>query len=261
MLTSAEVTAITEELASARRTRTPMQLLTSRYPHMTIDDSYAVQAHWARQTEADGHQIVGHKIGLTSRAMQAASGITEPDYGVIFDSMVLESGCDLRWDAYCWPRIEAELAFHLASDLAGPNVTTVDVMRAADFVVPALEILDSRIQMDGRTIVDTISDNAACGAVILGGTPAPVRSRDLCWVGTVLYRNQTVEETGLAAGVLNHPATGVAWLAHKLSRHGQALHAGEIILAGSFTRPAAVRSGDTFYADYGQLGTITCHFA
>ncbi|MDN3903321.1 2-oxo-hept-4-ene-1,7-dioate hydratase [Arthrobacter sp. YD2] len=260
MLDKETLKAVANELVEAKRTRTPVPLLTARYPEMTVEDSYAVQNLWADRLLASGRKLAGHKIGLTSKAMQAATGITEPDYGVILDDMVLENGAVLQWDAYTHPRIEVELAFVLGRPLAGPHCTLFDVLDATDYVVPALEILDSRIQMDGRTIVDTISDNAAMGAMVVGGNPVKPADVDLRWVSALLYRNQGIEETGVAAGVLNHPAAGVYWLANKLAVHGTSLQAGEIILAGSFTRPMWVYQGDTVFADYGPLGTITCRF-
>ena len=252
--------AVADELVKAKRTRTPVPLLTARHPEMTIEDSYAVQNLWADRQLASGRRLAGHKIGLTSKAMQAATGITEPDYGIILDDMVLENGAVLQWDAYTHPRVEVELAFVLGRPLAGPHATLFDVLDATDYVVPALEILDSRIEMEGRTIVDTIADNAAMGAMVVGGNPVRAADVDLRWVSALLYRNQGIEETGVAAGVLNHPAAGVYWLANKLAAHGTVLQAGEIILAGSFTRPMWVYQGDTVFADYGPLGTITCRF-
>ena len=260
MLDKSTIQAVADELVEAKRTRTPVPLLTARYPEMTIEDSYAVQNLWADRLLADGRKLAGHKIGLTSKAMQAATGITEPDYGVILDDMVLENGCTLQWDAYTHPRIEVELAFVLGKPLSGPNATLFDVLDATDYVVPALEILDSRIEMEGRTIVDTIADNAAMGAMVVGGRPVKVDDVDLRWISALLYKNQTIEETGVAAGVLNHPAAGVYWLANKIAAHGAGLGAGEIILAGSFTRPMWVHKGDTVHADYGQLGSVTCRF-
>ncbi|MDK1326514.1 2-oxo-hept-4-ene-1,7-dioate hydratase [Arthrobacter sp. zg-Y1143] len=260
MLDQSTLQTVADELVEAKRTRTPVPLLTARYPDMTIEDSYAVQNLWADRLLAEGRQLAGHKIGLTSKAMQAATGITEPDYGIILDDMVLENGATLDWDAYTHPRVEVELAFVLGKPLAGPHCTLFDVLDATDYVVPALEILDSRIEMKGRTIVDTISDNAAMGAMVVGGNPVRAADVDLRWVSALLYRNQGIEETGVAAGVLNHPAAGVYWLANKLAVHGTSLQAGEIILAGSFTRPMWVYKGDTVFADYGPLGTITCRF-
>jgi 2-oxo-hept-3-ene-1,7-dioate hydratase len=260
MLEPDEIERIADELLEAAASRVPVKRLTARFPEMTIDDSYAVQALWGRRNEEAGRRLVGRKIGLTSRAMQMATGITEPDYGLIFDDMVFETGTTLQSQKYTHPRVEMELAFLLKSPLRGPGCTIVDVLRATEYVVPALEILDSRIEMEGRTIVDTISDNAAMGVMVTGGCPVRPEDVDLRWVSGLLYRNQTIEETGVAAGVLNHPATGVAWLANKIAPHGATLGAGEIILAGSFTRPMWVYAGDTVYADYGPLGTITCQF-
>jgi 2-oxo-hept-3-ene-1,7-dioate hydratase len=261
MLSNETITLIADELVEAGRTRTPVQRLTARYPEMTIEDSYKVQNLWRKRSEKAGRRLAGRKIGLTSRAMQMATGITEPDYGIIFDDMVLDSGCTVQWDQYTHPRIEMELAFVLKDDVTGPNANIFDVLRATDYVVPALEILDSRIEMDGRTIVDTISDNAAMGAMVIGGNPVKPDAVDLRWISGILYKNQTVEETGVAAGVLGHPAAGVYWLANKIAAHGDGLKAGETILAGSFTRPMWVYQGDTVYADYGQMGTVTCQFA
>ncbi|WP_104104172.1 2-oxo-hept-4-ene-1,7-dioate hydratase [Arthrobacter sp. 08Y14] len=260
MLDEQTITGIADELVEAGRTRIPVPRLTARYPDMTVEDAYRVQTLWRQRCEAEGRRLAGRKIGLTSRAMQLATGITEPDYGVIFADMVLENGCTVQWDQYSFPRVEVELAFVLKRDIAGPGATIFDVLNATEYVVPALEILDSRIEMAGRTIVDTISDNAAMGAMVLGGNPVRPRDIDLRWVSAVLYRNQGIEETGVAAGVLGHPAAGVYWLANKIAPHGDGLKAGEIILAGSFTRPMPVHRGDTVFADYGKLGTITCRF-
>jgi len=261
MLDEDTIARIADELVDAARSRTPVPRLTARYPEMTVDDSYAVQSLWRSRNEAAGRTLVGHKIGLTSKAMQAATGITEPDYGVIFDDMVLETGSVLDWGVYTHPRVEVELAFRLKSDLRGPGVTTLDVLAATDYVVPALEVLDSRIEMEGRTIVDTISDNAAMGVMVVGGRAVHPDDIDLRWAGAMLYRNEGIEETGLAGGVLNNPASGVAWLANKLAAHDDGLRAGELILSGSFTRPMWVFAGDSVFADYGPLGVVTCRFA
>ena len=260
MLHPEQIRAIADELIEADRHRTTVPLLTARHPDMTVEDSYAVQALWASGRAAAGHRIVGHKIGLTSRAMQAATGISEPDYGVIFDDMVFQNGATVPFDEFSNVRIEVELAFVLAKPLSGPSCTLDAVLDATDYVVPALEILNSHIALEGRTIVDTISDNAAMGAMVLGDNPVAVDAVDLPWVSALLYRNQTIEETGVAAGVLGHPAHGVAWLANKLFQHGTTLAAGEVLLAGSFTRPVWVERGDTIHADYRDLGAVTCHF-
>ncbi|WP_280477083.1 2-oxo-hept-4-ene-1,7-dioate hydratase [Nocardia farcinica] len=254
------ITAIADELAAAERDRTTVPLLTARHPGMTIEDSYAVQNEWRRRGIAAGRKLVGRKIGLTSKVMQAATGITEPDYGAIFADAVFDNGSVIEHGQFSNVRIEVELAFVLAEPLTGPDVTVFDVLRATEYVVPALEILSSRIELAGRTIVDTISDNAAFAGLVYGGNPVRPGEVDLRWVSALLYRNETIEESGVAAAVLNHPATGVAWLANKLHQHGDRLEAGEIVLAGSFTRPIWVEPGDTVLADYGPLGTISCRF-
>lgn len=260
MLPPETIAAIADELAAAERERTVVPLLTARHEGMTVEDSYAVQKEWRRRGIQSGRRPVGRKIGLTSKVMQVATGITEPDYGAIFADMVFDNGAVIEHGRFSNVRVEVELAFVLAEGIDGPDATIFDVLRATDYVVPALEILSSRIEMTGRTIIDTISDNAAMGGMVYGGNPVPVGQIDLRWVSALLYRNETIEETGVAAAVLNHPATGVAWLANKLSQHGDRLEAGEIVLAGSFTRPMWVEKGDTVLADYGPMGTISCRF-
>jgi 2-oxo-hept-3-ene-1,7-dioate hydratase len=260
MLTDDVITAIADELAEADRTQGVVPRITARYPDAQVADSYAVQRTWRDRGVAAGRRLVGHKIGLTSKAMQAATGISEPDYGVMFADTVWENGSTIPFDDFSNVRIEVELAFVLKDPLQGPTVSLFDVLSATDYVTPALEVLNSHIELEGRTIVDTIADNAAYGGMVLGGAPRRPDEIDLRWVGALLYRNETIEETGLAAGVLNHPATGVAWLANKLHQHGERLEAGEIVLAGSFTRPTWISRGDSVLADYGPLGTITCRF-
>ncbi|MDJ1371971.1 2-oxo-hept-4-ene-1,7-dioate hydratase [Gulosibacter molinativorax] len=260
MLEQTEIESIAEELAEAERTHTLIPRITARYPNAQIEDSYAIQGMWRDREIAAGRRLVGRKIGLTSKAMQQATGISEPDYGVMFDDTVYENGSVIPHDKFTNVRIEVELAFVLKEPLEGPNCTLFDVLRATEYVTPALEILNSHIELEGRTIVDTISDNAAYGGMVLGGIPMRPDEIDLRWVSALLYKNETIEESGVAAAVLNHPGTGVAWLANKFHHHGARLEAGEIILAGSFTRPMWVEKGDTVLCDYGKMGTISCRF-
>lgn len=260
MLTEEQLTTIADNLAEAEKSRTMISRLTAQYPEMTVEDSYAVQNTWRARGEAAGRRMAGRKIGLTSKVMQEATGITEPDYGAIFADQIFENGSVIEHAQFSNVRIEVELAFVLKDDVKGPNTTIFDVLKATEYVVPALEILSSRIEMEGRTIVDTISDNAALGGMIYGGTPIAPDAVDLRWISALLYRNETIEDTGVAAAVLNHPAMGVVWLANKLAQHGDSLKSGEIILAGSFTKPMWVYPGDTVHADYGDLGSISCRF-
>ncbi|MCZ9310045.1 2-oxo-hept-4-ene-1,7-dioate hydratase [Corynebacterium uberis] len=260
MLDKQTLVAIADALRQAEADRSMIPRLTAEYPDMTVEDSYAVQNVWRQRGIAAGRRLVGRKIGLTSKVMQEATGITEPDYGAIFADMVYDNGAVIEHGQFSNVRIEVELAFILGADLSGPNVSIFDVLRATEYVVPALEILSSRIEMEGRTIVDTIADNAAMGAMVYGGNPVRPDAVDLRWVSALLYRNEQLEDTGVAAAILNHPARGVAWLANKLAEHGDTLHAGDIILAGSFTKPMWVNKGDSVHADFGSLGAITCRF-
>ena len=252
------------DLAEKRRVQVPHFSL--EFPDITIDDAYAVQHAWIAAKLKEGRTIRGHKIGLTSKAMQRSSNISEPDYGVLLDDMFFESGADIPLDRFIEPRVEVELAFVLAERLTGPDCTLFDVLDATAYVVPAVEIIDARIQrIDPQTkatrkVFDTISDNAADAGVVLGGRPFKPLDVDLRWVSALCYRNGVVEESGVAAAVLNHPANGVAWLANKLHPHGVGLEKGEIILAGSFTAPVFANRGDTFHVDYGPVGAVTLRF-
>jgi 2-oxo-hept-3-ene-1,7-dioate hydratase len=260
-LSPEQIAAIADELAEAGRSHGVIPRITARYPKATVEDSYRIQGVWRDGQLAAGRKLVGRKIGLTSKAMQQATGITEPDYGVMFDDTVYPSGSTIDAAAFSNVRIEVELAFVLAQPLEGPSCTLDEALAAIDYAVPALEVLNSHIELEGRTIVDTISDNAAYGAMVLGDVHKRPDEIDLRWVPGVLSRNGEIEETGVAAGVLGHPATGVAWLANKFHQHGDRLEAGEIILAGSFTRPMWVAAGDLVRADYGPMGVIECRFS
>jgi 2-oxo-hept-3-ene-1,7-dioate hydratase len=259
--------ALAGRLHASERSRQQIGHFTAEFPAMTIADAYAVQRAWVAEKCASGRHIIGHKIGLTSRAMQRAANIEEPDYGALLDDMVLPPGRDAPFGRFIEPRIEVELAFITKSALRGPGVTLFDVLNATDFVIPALEIIDARIRRTDaatgapRQVRDTIADNAANAAIVCGGRPVRPDAIDLRWACALLYRNGVVEESGVAAAVLNHPAEGVAWLANKLALHGECLQAGEIVLSGSFTAPVPIQQGDTFHADYGPLGSIALRFA
>lgn len=265
-LSTQTIELLAAELDDAERMRQPVEHFSRRYPEMTVDDGYAIQKAWVALKCAAGRRIVGHKIGLTSRAMQMAAQITEPDFGALLDDMVFTTG-DIPFKRFIAPMVEVELAFVLNRDLRGPNVTLEDVLSATEYVVPAIEIIDARIERQDRTtkimrrVFDTISDNAANAGVVLGETRVKADALDLRWTGAIMSKNGVVEETGLAAGVLGHPAIGIAWLANKLSVHGESLIAGEILLAGSFTRPVLAVAGDRFRVDYGAtLGVIDFQF-
>jgi 2-oxo-hept-3-ene-1,7-dioate hydratase len=253
------------ELHQSEKSRVQVEHFSKRFPGMAIEDGYAISRAWVALKIAEGRTVKGHKIGLTSRAMQQASQIDEPDYGTLLDDMFFTPG-DIPAARFIAPRVEVELAFVLKRKLEGAKLSIDDVLDATDYVTPAIEIIDSRIeQFDRHTkvmrkVFDTISDNAANAGIVLGGTKTLPRAVDLPWVGAILRQNGVVEETGLAAGVQGHPAIGVAWLAAKLSAWGECLDAGEVVLAGSFTRPALAKVGDVFDADYGALGRFEFRF-
>ncbi|WP_458766307.1 2-oxo-hept-4-ene-1,7-dioate hydratase [Cupriavidus basilensis] len=258
------------ELHESEKTRVQVEHFSKRYQGITLEDGYRISRAWVALQLEQGCKVIGHKIGLTSRAMQQASQITEPDYGTLLDSMLFtcRGGETLEIPAsrFIAPRVEVELAFILKAPLKGPDVTMADVLEATEYVTPAIEIIDSRIeQFDRHTkamrkVFDTISDNAANAGIVIGGKKVAPAELDLPWCGAILRQNGVVEETGLAAGVQGHPAVGVAWLANKLAPWDERLEVGQIVLAGSFTRPVAAKAGDTFEADYGQLGVLNFRF-
>ncbi|PWC35174.1 2-oxo-hept-4-ene-1,7-dioate hydratase [Azospirillum sp. TSO22-1] len=266
MLSPDVIRAAAHRLHEAERTRTPIRQISLDHPDVTIEDAYAIQRAWVSLKRSEGRTVWGHKIGLTSRAMQQSSQINEPDYGTLLDDMVFTDGGEVPTGRFIAPMVEVELAFVLKDRLSGPNVTIFDVLSATDYVVPAIEIIDARChRLDPETkrprkVMDTISDNAANAGVVLGGRPMRPLDVDLRWVAALLYRNGAIEETGVAAGVLNHPANGIAWLARKFAAHDVALEPGQVVLAGSFTRPVPVKAGDTVHADYGPAGSVAIRF-
>ncbi len=259
MLSDAQRNEAADILMAAEKDRKQAIPLSTTYPGIVIADSYAISTIVAERKIAAGQKLIGHKVGLTSKAMQRSSMIDEPDYGFILDSQLLADGAKVRHADYCKPRVEVELAFIMGKRLLGPGIGLTDVLRATEYVVPAMEIVDARLQ-DPRKIMDTVADNGAAGGICMGGRPVGPMDIDLRWVGGILYKNSEIEETGLAAGVLGHPALGVAWLANKLGQHGVALEPGHIVLAGSFTRVVLAQKGDTIHADYGPLGGIAIQF-
>ena len=263
---NATIARLAKELHEAEKSRKLIRFLSAQFPDMTVADAYAIQKAWVDIKLAEGRKIIGHKIGLTSRAMQSMANINEPDYGVLLDDMLYHDGAEIPANRFIGAMLENELAFVLGKSLKGPNCTIFDVLNATEYVIPALEIVDLRTRLDDpetkrrRSVVDTIADNAANAALVVGGRPIRPLDVDLRWAGALCYRNGVLEESGIAAAVLNHPANGIAWLANKLAPFDQGLEPGEIVLAGSFTRTVPARAGDVFHVDYGPLGSISCRF-
>jgi 2-oxo-hept-3-ene-1,7-dioate hydratase len=270
MLAESLIQELALELQGAQQTRTQVEHFSKRFAGMTLEDGYRISRAWVALQLAQGERVIGHKIGLTSRAMQQASQIDEPDFGTLLTRMLYrcdgEAVLDIPFTHFIAPRVEVELAFVLRRDLRGPHVDVQQVLDATDYVTPAIEIIDARIEQFDRhskamrKVQDTISDNAANAGIVIGPTQAKPQALNLPWCGAILRQNGVVEETGLAAGVQGDPAVGIAWLANKLAPWGEHLQAGQIVLAGSFTRPVAAKVGDVFEADYGPLGCLRFRF-
>ncbi|MBF9042064.1 2-oxo-hepta-3-ene-1,7-dioate hydratase [Rhodobacterales bacterium HKCCE4037] len=259
MLTQEQREQAVASLLESHRTKVQGQRPSATYPDIEIEDSYAISAMVAEEKQKQGARIVGHKVGLTSKAMQASSKIDEPDYGYLFDDQLLDDGAIVKHSDFCVPRVEPELTFVLKSPLKGPGVTLVDVLNATDYVIPSIEIIDARVD-EPRKIFDTVADNGAGAGIVLGGRPVRPDAVDLCRVGAAFYRNSEIEETGLAVGVLGHPGKAIAWLANKIADYGQSLEPGHLVLSGSFTRPVWANKGDTLLADFGELGSVAVKF-
>jgi len=229
------------------------------WPEMTLDDAYAIAALGIEAKMTAGATVRGRKIGLTSKVMQRSSGIDEPDFGILLDDMFVDDNGSVPHDRYCVPRAELELAFVMGQPLRGPGLSTEDVLAATEHVVASIEIIDARAE-DPRTIFDTVADNGAAAGVVLGTERFDPGVFDLPWVGAMMQRNGEIEETGLAAGVLGHPARAVSWLAQKLVGFGEAIEPGQVILAGSFVRPVWAEPGDHLVGDFGPMGTVSVQF-
>ncbi|GAB7389166.1 fumarylacetoacetate hydrolase family protein [Bacillaceae bacterium] len=234
--------------------------LTELVSGLSVEEAYRVQLINIQRKVDEGQRVVGKKIGLTSLAMQRLLGVDQPDYGHLLDGMVVENGGSIPFQRVLQPKVEAEIAFVLKRDLQGPKVTVTDVLRATDYVLPALEIVDSRIKDWKIKLEDTIADNASSGLYVLGGKPVKVEEIDLPLVGMVLYKNGVIMNTGVGAAALGHPAACVAWLANKLWEFGITLKAGEVILSGALSAAVDARPGDHFRARLAHLGEVGVGF-
>ncbi|MEM7464906.1 MAG: 2-oxo-hept-4-ene-1,7-dioate hydratase [Pseudomonadota bacterium] len=266
-MTPEDHTRAATDLLIAEETRQQIGLLSLRHPEMEMDDAYAIQRAIHKHKREQGLDVIGWKIGLTSKAMQYALNIDIPDSGILFDNMLFSNSATVPKGRFIQPRIEAEIAFIMKTALEGENVTRDDVLAATDFVAPSIEILDTRIKRVDpasgklRNVFDTISDNAANAGVVLGEERHTADAFDLRWVGALTFRNDEIEETGLGAGVLNDPVESVAWLARRMAQYGQRIEPGHIILSGSFIRPVECPSGAEIHADFGGFGSVDISFA
>jgi 2-keto-4-pentenoate hydratase len=249
-----------QELYKAERDKTTLRPLTERYPKIDPEDAYRIQLALIEKKKADGRSVVGKKIGLTSKAMQKMLNVDQPDYGHILDNMVLQDGVEFAVRELIQPKIEPEIAFVLDQTLKGPGVTPIQVLAATRFVVPALEIIDSRIEGWKIKLCDTIADNASSARIVLGGSPKRIDQVDLKLVGMVLEKNGEIIQTGAGGAVLGHPAAAVAWLANAVGQFGVSLEAGEVIMPGALCAAADVAAGDLLQASFDGLGSVSVRF-
>lgn len=248
------------EIYLAEQKATPLEPLSARHPDLASSAAYAVQEEYVRLRTEQGARLVGRKIGCTSRAIQELFGIDTPDYGHLFDDMVVPVGGTIATSELIAPMVEPEIAFVLGEDLRGPNITAEDVLRATVRLYPALEIIDSRIRDWRIVFTDTVADNGSSARCIFGAATAYDTGIDLVAERVRLLRDGAEFDSGDGAAVLGHPATAVAWLANAIAGYGGALRAGDYVLSGSMTRAAPVQRGETFVAEFGTLGSVSCHF-
>lgn len=250
-----------EALFAAERDHAPIEPITATYENADIEDAYRIAICVTELKLAAGRTIKGHKIGLTSKAMRSLNNATEPDYGTMFDNWFVPEGTIVEFSRLNRPLVEVELAFVLRHDLPGPSVNAADVIRATDFILPALEIVDSRFSRRGnRGVIDSVCDAASCGLVVLGGNPRRLDQIDIRRIGASLAKNGDIEETGVAAAVMGNPINSVAWLANKLHEFGVTMAAGHVVLSGSFIKAIPFVAGDTLTALFDQLGEVSCTF-
>lgn len=238
-------------------------LLNAAYPELEVQDSYRIQERVVASFLAEGRKIKGYKIGLTSKAMQELAGSSEPDYSAMLDDMFIDEGAVLARADWSDPLVEIELAFVMKEPLQGPGVNVADVIRATDFVLPAIELVDFRVaRMPGMDVRDTIADLAAVGGVVLGGNPISLRDIDVRKVQGSLVINGEVREQGVSSAVLGNPLTAVAWLANKMSEFDVTFQPGDVILSGSFVRALPVQAGDQIIARFDNgFGDVALAFA
>lgn len=248
-------------LLEAYTTRKPIAPLTGSHTDMTLEDAYAIQLAQIHELTSAGRTVKGHKVGLTSGAMQRLLGVTEPDYGHLLDDFFHLEHMPIPTDRFLQPRIEPEVAFVLKKPLQGPGVTVTDAISAVDYVLPALEIVDSRIKDWKIGLFDTIADNASSGALVLGSTPTALADVDLRLGGAILHRNGTVVGTGAGGAVLGSPINSLVWLANTVGARGIVLEAGHVVLPGALCAMVPVAPGDSFTATFAGLGSVTARFA
>lgn len=261
MLTLDQRDAAAQALWDADATKQAIAPLTETWPDIDVVDAYEIQLRNIARRTAAGAQVRGHKVGLSAKAMQQMLGVHEPDYGHLLADMFVDETSVVPMSRFCQPRAEIEVAFVLGRRLEGPGVTVADVVRATDYLLPAIEIVDSRVRDWKIKIADTIADNASSAAVVLGARPTRIHDIDPALIGANLVKNGEIVETGCSGAVLGNPAVAVAWLANKVASFGVALEEGNVIMPGSCTRMVPIAAGDHIRAEFDGLGPVAVRFA
>lgn len=260
MISQSEREAVADRLWDAGRRRAPIAPVVEAHPDLDVVDAYEIQLHnIARRREA-GATVVGHKVGLSSKAMQEMMGVDEPDYGHLLSDMALTEGKPVEASHYCYPRVEVEVGFVLRDALPGPGCTEADVLAATEALVPSIELIDSRIVDWNISLVDTIADNASSAGFVLGTARARPDELDPADIAATLECNGERVAEGNTSAVLGDPTSAVAWLARKVAGFGITLEAGHLVLPGSCTRAIDARPGDEFHAEFQGLGTVSVAF-
>lgn len=252
-------TAVTA-LLEAEIQKKPIDPFTSSADNISVEEAYQIQLQQIRRKVENGAVIVGKKIGLTNKAMQEMFNIDQPDYGHILNDMIYEDGETIALDRFIQPKVEFEIAFVLKKDLHGPGVTVKDVIDATDNVVPALEIIDSRIRGWQIKFEDTVADNGSSAGAVIGKKSTPINGLDLARIGLRVYKNGEFLDSAVSSAVMGHPAMAVAWLANAVGTYGISLHAGEFILAGALSKAVVIENGDSFTAEFDHIGSVSATF-
>lgn len=257
MLTEEIRGTLADRLRDAERDRAPIAPLVESFPDLTAADAYEIQLHNIRRRTAP---VVGHKVGLSSPAMQQMMGVDEPDYGHLLADMRLDEGVPVDAGRYCYPRVEIEVAFLLGADLPSSGCTEADVLTATEALAPAIELIDSRIRNWTISLADTIADNASSAGFAVGQARVDPATVDLRAIDATLWRDGEPVAQGRSDAVLGNPATAVAWLARTVARFGVRLRAGHLVLPGACARAVDVHPGDAFTAAFTGLGTVSLSF-
>lgn len=248
-------------LLEAEETKQVIEPLAVLYPGITVDEAYYIQLEQIKRKVDKGAIIVGKKIGATSKAIQQMFGVNQPDYGHLLDNMMYVEGETIPLDNYIQPKAEFEIAFKLKKELKGPNVSILDVLEATEYIVPAIEIIDSRIEDWNIKFEDTVADNGSSASAVIGSKPTSLENIDLTHIGMVAYKNGEFLDSAAGAAVLGNPLRAVAWLANSLGKYDVSLKTGEVVLSGALSAAVPIEDGDTFTAEFDHIGSVSVSFS